>query len=367
LKLDCKRKELYEAVSMAAAGASTRTSVNILTYLKIDAKKDGVRIIGCDGEMWVERIVGCVVEKDGAICLPARLLVDLLASMPEGDVSLATIDGQGVVLQQGASEYRLQSLEPTDFPEPPAYTPEAEITIPMGELRKAVDSVSYAVSTDQHRQILTGVLLHYDGARLTLVATDTHRLAVRKLDLPGSGAAVNAVIPDRALKAIKLLPVTDEHDVTIKFGAQRVGVETAGAKVVSQLVDGTFPNWERVVPTEFTRTWSVERDQLEEKVNRAMILARDNANRVRFKGESSQVVIAARSEEKGEAKEEVPIVGSNPEIEVAFNGRYVTDTLKAIEGPGVRIEMTEPMRPAIFRPADDDDAYFCVIMPMQLA
>jgi len=111
----------------------------------------------------------------------------------------------------------------------------------------------------------------------------------------------------------------------------------------------------------------VEVDQLAEKVKRTMILARDNANRVRFKGEGDQILLAARSEEKGEAKEEVLMIPSNGEVEIAFNGKYVQDVLSAIEGPGVRIEMTESSRPAVFRPADDESGYFCVIMPMALA
>jgi DNA polymerase III subunit beta len=229
-----------------------------------------------------------------------------------------------------------------------------------------VDSVLFAVSTDTHRQVLTGVLLTYDGSTLTLVATDTHRLAVKKLSQPGIGSGVTAVIPEKALKAIKALPIGEEDPVTIRFGGGRLGVEAGGAKVISQLLAGAYPNWERVVPAESTRNWSVEVDQLAEKVKRTMILARDNANRVRFKGQEDQILISARSEEKGEAKEEVPMIANNGDVEIAFNGKYVQDALAPIQGPGVRIEMTESSRPAIFRPADDD-GYFCVIMPMALA
>src|SRR5690606_20312017 len=140
------------------------------------------------------------------------------------------------------------------------------------------------VSTDNHRPILTGVLFQYDGTTLTLVATDTHRLAVKTLNKPGIGASLTAVVPERALKAIKNLPLADSDEVTIVFGAGRLGVEAGGAKIVSQLLNGSYPNWERVVPTESTRSWSMEVDQLKELVGRVMILARENANRVRMIG-----------------------------------------------------------------------------------
>jgi DNA polymerase-3 subunit beta len=220
---------------------------------------------------------------------------------------------------------------------------------------------------DLHRAILTGVQFIYDGKVLTLVATDTHRLAVRQIQLEGLGANLSAVVPARALNAIERLPVGDEAEITIRFGVGRLGVDSGGAKIVAQLITGAFPNWERVVPSEWTRTWQAEVDQMKELVDRTMILARDSANRVRFKGDGDLVIISARSEDKGEAKEELPIVTNNGDVEIAFNGKYVLDALKAIKDQGVKIEMTESTRPAVFRPAEDGAGYFCVVMPMALA
>jgi len=366
MNLDCPRKEFFEAVSAAAAAASSRTSVTILQNLKVDALADGIRVSGCDGEMWVERTIPCMVSEPGSICVNARLLTDLISSMPDGDIRLQTVEGNGVLLTQGASEYRMVSLDAEDFPDVPEYTPENQLELPMGVFRNAVDSVLYAVSTDHHRVVLTGVLFSYNGSTLTLVATDTARMAVRRLELPGIGNSVSAVVPEKAIKAIKSLPIPDDTQLTLIFGDGRIGVVAGGAKVVSQLLAGTYPNWERVVPTESTRSWSVEADQLLEKVKRTMILARDSANRVRFKGGEDLIRLSAHSEEKGEAKEEVAMVSSNGDVEIAFNGRYVQDVLGAIDGPGVRIEMTENSRPAVFRPGDDEANYFCVIMPMAL-
>jgi len=366
LKLDCPRKEFFEAVSMANAAAGGRSPINILQNLKLQSDGSNLRVLGCDGEMWVERDLACMVEEAGSICVQAGLLNQLVTSMPDGDLHLEVSDAQGMLLQQGHSEYRMLTLDAADFPSPPDYGGEGELTLPMGALREAIDSVIYAVSTDAHRPILTGVLFSYDGKVLTMVATDTHRLAVRKLEQEGIGSEVTAVVPERALKSIKALPVSDTDNITLRFGGGRLGVSANGAKVVTQLLAGAYPNWERVVPSESTRSWSVETDQLAEKIKRAMILARDNANRIRFKGADSQLLLSAHSEEKGEAKEEVPMVASNGDIEIAFNGKFVEQALGAIEDEGVRIEMTEHSRPVIFKPANDGQSYFCVIMPMAL-
>lgn len=366
MKLDSPRKEFFEAVSSATAAAGGRSPINILQNLKIEAREGNLRVLGCDGEMWVERQLACMVDEPGAICVNAQLLSQLVNSLPDGDLHLEVSDTQGMLLQQGHSEYRMLTLDAADFPEPPDFGGEGELILPMGKLRDAVDSVIFAVSTDTHRPILTGVLFNYDGTTLTMVATDTHRLAVRKIDQEGIGSNINAVVPERALKSIKSLPLADTDTVTLRFGGGRLGVEANGAKVVTQLLAGAYPNWERVVPSEVTRSWSVETDQLNEKIKRAMILAKDNANRIRFSGSDDQLLLSARSEEKGEAKEEVPMISNNGDIEIAFNGRFVEQALGAIEGEGVRIEMTEHSRPAVFKPADDGQSYFCVIMPMAL-
>lgn len=371
LKVDCPRKDLSEALSLAGVASRQNTPQQILQNFKLEGDSDGIRVLACDGEMWIERELSCMVHEQGSTCVQAKLLSDIVSNLPDGDVQMAVIDHQGMLLQHGASEYRVHAVDAEDFPEPPEFGGEGELTMKMGEFRAAIDSVIFACSTDQHRQILTGVQINYDGSMLTLVATDTHRLAVRRIAQPGIGSNVSVVVPERALRAIKNLPVTDDTALTIKFGSGRVGVEAGGARVVAQLLSGAYPNWERVVPGEHTRTWTVEADQLADRVKRALIVARDAANRLKFKGEGETIVISARSEERGDAKEELHMVAQNGDVEIAFNGKYVQDAVEPIirfsgsGGPGARVEMTESSRPAVFRPADDD-GYFCVIMPMSL-
>ncbi len=367
LKVDCPQKDLSEALGLTSVASKLNTPHTILQNLKIAAKNGGIRVLACDGEMWVERDLACLVHEPGATCVQAKLFSDLVGSLPEGDVQLSVVDHQGMMLHQGPSEYRVHAQDAEDFPEPPAYGGDGELTMKMGDLRRAIESVIFAVSSDPHRQILTGVQFTYDGETLTLVATDTHRLAVRRLKQDGIGSNVSVVAPERALRAIRSLPLGDEDSITIRFGEGRLGVEAGGAKVVAQLLAGAYPNWERVVPSEHTRTWTVEADQLEDRAKRALIVARDAANRIRFKGEGELLVLSARSEEKGDAREELPMVAQSGDIEIAFNGAYVRDALGPIAGPGVRIEMTESSRPALFRPAEDGEEYFCVIMPMALA
>lgn len=364
MKVDCRRADLYEAVSLASIAATGRTPLTILQNLRLDANGAHMRVLGCDGEMWVQRTIPVTIHEEGNICLQSKLLTDIVGSLPEGDVHL-DVSEKGALLKEGNSEYRMMVLDAEDFPEPPETGSEATLNLPMRVFRDAVSSVVYAVATDSHRPVLTGVLFTYDGTSLTLVATDTHRLAHRKVAGEGFGNPVTAIVPDKALSAILRMPIPDDQDVRLQFGDGRLGVEVDGAKMVCQLLPDPYPNWERVVPTEYTRTWSVEVDQMMDKVKRTLIIARDSAYRVRFAGKANEILISARSEERGEAKEELPMIGTGGDIEIAFNGKYVNEALEPIKATGARIELTESSRSAVFRSAEDDQ-YFCVIMPMAL-
>lgn len=374
MRLEVPRKEFHEAAAMANVAAAGRTSIELLQSLKLEAGDSGLRILGCDGELWVERSLPCMVHEPGSWCASGKLLVDLLGSLPDGDLHVE-VDGHALVLSQGPSVYRVNVQPSSDFPEIPDLDGENRLSLPSETLRSAIDSVLYAVAKDGHRQILTGVLFECDGSTLRLVSTDTHRLALRKIvlakasDAPTIGSELNYVLPEKALKLVRALAAAEGKPLEIRFADRRLAIDVPGVRLVSQLIEGTFPAYERVIPTEATRTWTVEIDQLAEKIKRMMILARDNAGRVCFYGDGDQLVLTARSEEKGEAKEELAILSTGPSLETAFNGTYVLDVLNALSGlgaSGVRIELTEGQRPALFRSADEGDDYLCVIMPMAL-
>jgi len=334
LKLDCSRKELSEALIFAGSATTTRSSSPILKTVRLDADGSTLALLGCDGDLWAERKAMADVAVAGAACVDHQLLRDIVTKLPEGQITLE-LDGASVFLRSSGSEWRMMALPAEEFPPVPDVNGSSELRLPIGDLRSAVDAVAHAVADDHSRPILTGVQFIYDGEHLTLAATDMQRLAVVKLAQPGIGSPMSAVVPERALRSIKGLPLDDASEVAVRFDEGRLGVDTGGTMVVAQLIMGTFPNWERVVPAESTRSWTFDRAELLDNVNRAMILAKDNSNRVRFRGHTESVLISSRSEERGEAKEEIAVVGENGEVEIVFNGRYVEDALKAIRGEGV--------------------------------
>lgn len=365
MKFDCSRDNFEAALSLAFPAVSQRSANVILQHLRLEAKDQSLTVTGCDGELWAERTVPAMVSEPGALCVQGKLLAELVPKLSAKSVTAET-DSGGLCIRADGSDWRMNSLPAEEFPSLPTVTGQATLTLPMGEIRDMVGSVMFAVADDSSRPVLTGVLVTYDGSRLTFVATDTHRLAVKSVERPGIGSDVNAIVAEKALRAIRALPLGDQDEVTLQFDDSQLSVQAADCRIVAQLLAGTFPNWQRVVPQEFTRSWVVEREPLIENVNRSMILARDNANRVRFTGKNGHLLITTRSEERGEAREEVPAMTNNGELEIAFNGRYVLDAVSAFKDAGVKIELTESSRPAVFRPVEESENAFCVIMPMAL-
>lgn len=365
MKAECQRRELLDALNLTGSATSQRSALPILMTVRIEAGESGLTLLGCDGEMWAQRKILAHVEDPGAICVSFQLIKDVVANLPDGQVSLE-VEGTSLYLREGASEYRMMVLPAEEFPRIPDFGSNAELTLTMGEFRSAVDSVAYAVAEDQSRPQLTGVLFVYDGKTLTLVATDTHRLAVRMLDKEGIGSNLHAILPAKALKTLKSLPMAEDESISLRFDDTRLSVDAGDCKVVSQLLAGTFPDWQRVVPKEHTRTWTVDRAELLENIKRTLIIAKDAANRIRFSGQGEHVLLSARSEDKGEAKEMVSVVSKDGDIEIAFNGKFIQDVLGSMKSDGIRAELTEASRAAVFRPIEGGDSQFCVIMPMAL-
>lgn len=365
MKFECPRKELLEALNLVGSAASPRSPLPILTSLRLEAAQSGLTILGCDGEIWAERKILAAVETPGAICVSAALLKDVVASLPDGQLTFDT-EGTWIIVRQGASEYRIPIIPVDDFPLIPPVQQNSSLTLTMGELRVAVDSVAYAAAEDQSRPQLTGVLFSYDGATLTLAATDTHRLAVCRITKEGIGEKMQAIVPTKALRIIKNLPVEDETPITLMLEEQRMGVDLGDSKVVTQLLSGVFPDWERVVPKEFTKTWTLDRGELLDNVKRTMVIAKEAAFRIKFSAQGDHIELTARAENNGEAKEQVSAVANDGDMEIAFNGKFVQDALAALRSDGIKAELTEASRPAVFRPIEGGENQFCVIMPMSL-
>ncbi len=249
----------------------------------------------------------------------------------------------------------------------------------------AIKQTIFATSTDETRAILTGVLVVFQGDSLRLVATDTHRLAVRDCPVKEGSGSASAIVPSRAMNELLRIIGNEDGEVVVTLSGNQIQfqIENGGGKgegdksdgqgskttLISRLIDGQFPNYERVIPAQATKTLTVERAPLAAAVKRASIVARDSASRVvlRTTEDGDRLTITAESGSVGNAYEEVEVAraGDASLVEIAFNAKYLADVLNVLDTEGLHIELTEPLHPGVIRPTDDAD-YLCVLMPMQV-
>ena len=376
LRATSPRKELFEGIQTVGKAVATRSSLPILTHVRIAAKDGKVSMMATDLEMWMEHTLpGVGITEDGAATAPARNFTELLAAMPDADVSVTVEDETNTLhLRCLKANYKLLGLSADEFPLLPQVTEDSRFVIDREMLKDAVKQTIFATSTDETRAILTGVLVVFQGDSLKLVATDTHRLAVRDCPVKEGSGSASAIVPSRAMNELLRIVGNEEGEVVVTLSGNQIQFQVddaSGSKttLISRLIDGQFPNYERVIPAQATKTLTVERAPLAAAVKRASIVARDSASRVvlRTTDDGDKLTITAESGSVGNAYEEVEVArtGDDTPVEIAFNAKYLADVLNVLETEGLHIELTEPLRPGVIRPTDNAD-YLCVLMPMQV-
>ena len=376
LKASSPRKELFEGLQIVGKAVATRSSLPILTHVRLSTKDGKVSVMATDLEMWMEHTLPTTtLAPDGAATAPARNFADLLAAMPDADVefSLET-DTHALRLRCNKANYKLLGLPAEEFPLLPSVQEDSRFVVDRAALRDAIRQTSFATSPDETRPILTGVLVVFQGDSLKFVATDTHRLAVRDCAVKDGTGSASAIVPSRAMTELSRILGSEDGEVVVTLSSNQIQFHIADSKsgdttLISRLIEGQFPNYERVIPTTTTRTLTLEREPLAQAVKRAAIVARDSANRVvlRTTEDGDRLAITAESGAVGDAYDEVDVAreGDDGPVEIAFNARYLLDVLNVLDSEGLRIELTEPLRPGVVRPTEDS-GYLCVLMPMQV-
>lgn len=363
MKVSCERKLLDEALGVVAGAAASRASLPILSHLYIEASGDHLRLVGSDLEQWVEHRIPAIVGEEGAATVSARLFADLVGSLSGETIELATGERHQLIITAGDSRYQLAGLPAEEYPPVPELGNASELVLPAKLFMEMIESVEFAVSREETRPTLTGIRMEFDGSNLRLVATDTHRLAVRNAQIDSAaGEAATAIVPLKAIQLLRRLPAGET--ITMQLGEHRAAFLGENASVVTQLIEGQYPNYERVIPKEYTRRWTLMVQEFRNALKRAYLVAKSDSNKVILKTDGEKLVISAQGN-VGEATERVDIIREGDDLEVAFNAKYLLDVLEVLNTEGVVIELTESLRPAVFKPAQLDD-YLCVIMPMAL-
>jgi DNA polymerase-3 subunit beta len=374
MKLSCLQENLNRGLSLVGRAAATRTTLPITNNVLLASDQGRLKLVATNLEMAITCWIGAKIDEEGAITVPAKLLTEFVATLPNDkiDVKLAP-KGKTLELKCARFEARISGVDAKEFPPIPKVDDGIVTKVEIGALRQAISQVVFAAATDESRPVLTGVNAEFEGKSLTLAAADGFRLAVYKLPLTVAVSEKSvAIIPSRTLAELNRLAGDQEEAVEIKVNASKTQIlfRLKDVEMVSQLVQGNFPQYSQLIPQSFNTRATVDVAQFLRATKTAAISARDGSGIVRLiitPGASDvtpgKLSISARAEEIGEDTGEIDTVVQGAEAKIAFNGKYLMDVLSVLKENQVAIEMTTPSSPGVFKPVGADN-YLHVIMPM---
>jgi DNA polymerase-3 subunit beta len=368
LKASCSQGALHEILQVVSRGVSGRSTQPVQNNIYLSSADDALRLVATDLEyLSLDAQVPATVAEEGTVTIPGRVFNEIVASLPEEEVSLECEGPAELTIHCGKSNYRVRGLPSDDFQFLPEIDTEVEFTLPESDLRKILSQTVFACSQDETRPILTGALFYARPDMLVVAATDTYRLAVRMLSMPlGVAEDKKVIVSARVLgELMRILQEDSAAPITVRLSRRLVEFEVSSLKVASRLIEGEFPNYEKVIPQDPDKKLVLQVPALERALRRAFIVARHDSNRVVLRGEDNLLRISAQVPDLGTVEEEVEMELTGDPIEIAFNARYLLDMLEASGSEQVVLHLAGSLNPGTLRPLGRDD-YTYVVMPMQI-
>ena len=376
MKVTVLQENLARGLSTVAKAVSPRSTLPVLANILIASDEGRLRLSATNLEMGITCWIPARIDEEGSTTVPARTFSDLVSTLP-GDQVLLKLDtaSQTLNVRGGTSTNDIKCIDAQEFPPMPVPDFDGAVQINVGDFREMIHQVAFAASSDEARPVLMGVLVQVDKDKLTMAAADGFRLSVRKavLSMP-SPSPVSAIVPSQALKELARVATDSEEPIYMIMpkGRGQVVFRVKDVEVVSQLIDGTFPDFQQIIPRSYKSRTLVSTSSLLKACKQAEIFAREGSNVARLniktaqsEMQPSEVEISATSEETGKNETIVEATVDGSGLLIAFNVKFLREALEVIRTPNVALETSAPNAPGVVKPVGDDQ-FLHVIMPMHL-
>lgn len=371
-----QRDSLLQSVQDVMKAVTSRTTIPILTGIKIVATHEGVTLTGSDSDISIQSFIPCEeagnenveIKQPGSIVLQARFFSEIVKKLPTDTVEIDVQNNHQTVIRSGKSEFNLNGLDAEEYPHLPQISEEHVFRIPTDLLKGLIRQTVFSVSTSETRPILTGVNWKVENSELICIATDSHRLALRKarLDAEHTGN-YNVVIPGKSLTELSKILDDSSEPVEIVITENQVLFKAKHLLFFSRLLEGNYPDTARLIPNESKTDVVVNTKEFLHAIDRASLLAREGRNNVvKFSTiEGGGIEISSNTPEIGTVVEEIPSQSiEGEELKISFSAKYMMDALKALEGTELKVSFTGAMRPFVIRPLHDD-SILQLILPVR--
>lgn len=364
MKFSVTKEKLLECLQQVQNVVSTRTTLPILSNVLLQTNGREVRLTTTDLDVGVRGSFEANIEKEGATTLPARRLFTIIRELPSSEIQF-DVDGKNAAsIRSGQSFFKILGLPEEEFPPLPKFDDSKVVTIRQKDLRDGLRKTSYAISTDETRYVLNGVLFSFKDNKLTLVATDGRRLAMLDIDLefPRSHEA-DIIVPTKAVTELQRL-LTDDGDVRVSVGGSQIAFDLNNSLLVSKLIEGNYPNYRQVIPGEMKERVTLERETFLNSLRRVSLLASDKSNSIKLNFSKNNIDITANTPEVGEAKESLPVAYKGREFSIAFNPEFLMAPLRNLAEDEIFLDLIDEMSPGVIK---IQSPFLYVLMPMRIS
>jgi DNA polymerase-3 subunit beta len=363
MKFRISKEALLEGLQKVQHVVSSRTTLPILSNVLIVAKGDRLQFTTTDLDVGITGSVMANVDKEGATTLPAKKIVNIVRELPASEVEV-TVDSKNIAtIVSGSATFKVNGLSEAEFPPFPDFDGAKEFKIQQSDLRDGLKKTSYAISSDETRYVLNGIYTSFRDGKMTLVATDGRRLAMAESDLefPASHET-DVIIPTKAVQELQRLLGT-EGELSLRLSDNQVSISVGDTLLVSKLIEGNYPNYRQVIPSDANERVELPREALLDTVRRVSLLASDKSSSVKLVFADNKVEISANSPDVGEAREEMLVKYEAKQIQVAFNPEFMMAPLRNLETETVYLDLIDEMSPGVIR---IDGSFLYVLMPMRV-
>jgi len=362
MKLTAKRETLLEPLQAVSGVVERRQTMPILANVLLVAKGGRLSVTATDLEVELVAHTELGVETEGEITVPGRKLLDICKALPEGANIKLVQDGDRVTLSAGRSRFTLSTLPASEFPTIDEVSGQQRIKLSQADLKRLLDKTQFSMAHQDVRYYLNGLLIEASKGGLRAVATDGHRLAMAEMKTTVDGD-IQVIVPRKGVLELSRL-LHGDGEVSVAIGSNHIQVDLGSIRFTSKLIDGRFPDYDRVIPKD-GEILKADRPTLREALQRAAILSNEKYRGIRLQVSANTLKIQAHNPEQEEAEEEVEVLYTGNDIEIGFNVNYLLDALQAVDGDEVQISLTDGNSSCLISVASDSDCRY-VVMPMRL-
>ena len=368
MRFTISREKLQEGLAAVTPTTPPKTTLPVLANILVETTERGIRLSGTDLDIAVTTEVAADVETQGAITIPAKKLSEIAKELPPSPVKIATSGEQRVTLDCGRAHFKILGLPKDEFPNFPTVKFDASWRIRSGDLQKLISHTAFAVSNEESRPILNGVLWELRPDNMRMVATNGHRLSKMDIPINSAGApSADMIVPPKALEQIRRLFPQDE-ELEIARGDNHLGFRSPFTAVYTRLIEGPYPNYDQVIPKDNNRIAIADRQSLISALRRMSVIASDQTHRIRLSFNSALLRFSVQTPDLGEATDEMAIRYNGDALDIGFNATYLLEILRYIPTDEVKLTFRAPERAATLEPEgwSEPGNYLCLVMPLRL-